>query len=428
MDAAEQLVRRHDILPKVEGATIRDIPRGPRNPARRAQFHHPVQRKREPVSEQARAIWCRKNNSLHLRWGPHMCGRHSPLADTATDLQTMTELAWLESTKERFEYSTSKSKAMVFTKKQEPVNPGLLMNNQVVELSTKETHLGIVRTNDNRANEAVQERIKTTYALLGTGIYGINCLHPKVSLRILETYVQPTLGYGFETLNLTASNTQELEAFMRGLLRRIQLLPQESASCANHILLGTLPMEAFLDSQVLGLFGRTLRLENAKEKELIWRQLALKDSDSSSWTQKVRKILDKYSLLSAYDLLALPPNKEEWKIETRRSIRSYWTEKTLKEAEGKSTLKWLNKTSYNPGTLHPVWENVESNPLDIKRGQIKARILTGRYTLNADLARFKKSDPTLQQRGRDHSTFHARMRPPRGQQKRVPKAPMQSLI
>ena len=163
------------------------------------------------------------------------------LADTATDLQMMTELAWLESTKERFEYSTSKSKAMVFTKKREPVNPGLLMNNQVVELSTKETHLGIVRTNDNRANEAVQERIKTarktTYALLGTGIYGINCLHPKVSLRILETYVQPTLGYGFETLNLTASNTQELEAFMRGLLRRIQLLPQESASCANHILL-----------------------------------------------------------------------------------------------------------------------------------------------------------------------------------------------
>ena len=244
MDAAEQLIRRHDILPKVEGATIRYIPRGPRNPARMAQFYHPVQRKREPVSEQTRAIWCGKNNRFHLRWSPHICGDDiALLADTVTDLQTMTELAWLESTKKRFEYSTSKSKAMVFTKKQESVNPGLLMNNQKVELSTKETHLGIVRTNHNRANEAVQERIKkTTYALLGTGIYSINCLHPKVTLRILETYVQPTLAYGFETLNLTASNTQELEAFMRCLLRRIQLLPQESASCAIHILLGTLPV------------------------------------------------------------------------------------------------------------------------------------------------------------------------------------------
>ena len=29
------------------------------------------------------------------------------LADTVTDVQTMTELAWLESTKERYEYSTS---------------------------------------------------------------------------------------------------------------------------------------------------------------------------------------------------------------------------------------------------------------------------------------------------------------------------------
>ena len=57
------------------------------------------------------------------------------LADTVTDLQTMTELAWLESTKERYEYSTSKSKAMGFTKKRKSVNPGLHMNNQEVELS-----------------------------------------------------------------------------------------------------------------------------------------------------------------------------------------------------------------------------------------------------------------------------------------------------
>ena len=70
----------------------------------------------------------------------------------------------------------------------------------------------------------------------------------------------------------------ELEAFMHGLLRRIQLLPQESALCTFHILLRTLPVEAFLDYQVLGLFGRILRLKNAKENDILWRQLALKDS------------------------------------------------------------------------------------------------------------------------------------------------------
>ena len=56
-----------------------------------------------------------------------------------------------------------------------------------------------------------------------------------------------------------------------------------------------------------------IRLENAKEKELLWRQLALKDSGSYSWTQKVRKILDNYSLLSEYDLLALPQPRKSGK-------------------------------------------------------------------------------------------------------------------
>ena len=192
---------------------------------------------------------------------------------------------------------------------------------------------------------------------------------------------------------------------MLGLLRRIQLLPQESASCAIHILLGTLPVEAFLDSKVLRLFGHILRLENTKEKEILWSQLALKDSGSSRGIQKVRKILDKYSLLSAYDLLALPPTKEEWKVKTSRAIRLYWADQTCKEAEGKSTLKWLHTASYKPGNLHPVWETVESNPLDIKRGQVKARILTGRYTLNADLAKFKKSDPTFKLCNKEDETI-----------------------
>ena len=55
-------------------------------------------------------------------------------------------------------------------------------------------------------------------------------------------------------------------------------LPQESALCAFHILLRTLPVEAFLDYQVLGLLGCILRLKNAKKNDLLWRQLALKDS------------------------------------------------------------------------------------------------------------------------------------------------------
>ena len=70
-----------------------------------------------------------------------------------------------------------------------------------------------------------------------------------------------------------------------------QNLPKETASCTLHILTGTTPIEANVDTQVLNLFIRILNLREAKEKDILQRQLALKDLDSLSWTQRVRKTL-----------------------------------------------------------------------------------------------------------------------------------------
>ena len=121
------------------------------------------------------------------------------------------------------------------------------------------------------------------------------------------------------------------------MLKRIQYLPAETANCALHILLETQPVEAKLDTMVMSLYVRVLHVHASKEKAIVIGQLSLKDLDSASWTQKVRKI--------------------------------------LLEASNNSSLRYLNYDTYAPGKLHHIWASAEPNRLDIKKAQVKARLL-----------------------------------------------------
>ena len=40
------------------------------------------------------------------------------------------------------------------------------------------------------------------------------------------------------------------------------------------------------------------------------------------------------------------------------------------------------------GVCHPVWKTVRNSPKDIEKAAIKARILTGTYTLQANRSKF----------------------------------------
>ena len=317
------------------------------------------------------------------------------LSSTHLELQAMAHIAADEASIQRYQYSSSKSKVMLTGKADsKPIE----MNTRTVEYSIVESHLGIKRTNDTKTNEAVQDRIKaaqrSAYALLGAGMYGMQGLHPKTTLKLIMSYIIPTLTYGLEVLSISSQNLQKLEVFFRNLLRRTQNLPKKTASCALHILTGTTPIEAYIDTQVLSLLIRILNLREAKEKDILQRQLALKDLDSLSWTQKVRKTLHKYHFPSAFDLLENPPYKSHWKRQVHHAIATFWTYCLTQQAEEKKTLSLLNPYTYTLGSLHPVWNAVETHRYDILQGQIKARILVGRYTLQDDMAKYKNSDPT----------------------------------
>ena len=88
------------------------------------------------------------------------------------------------------------------------------------------------------------------------------------------------------------------------------------------------------------------------ESRIAERQLALKSAKSKSWFVEVNKLLSKYGLPSAHDLLAKLPSKHLWKVLVHKAVHNFWNEKLRTEAEQKVSLKYLNIDNCKIGNLH----------------------------------------------------------------------------
>jgi hypothetical protein len=66
-------------------------------------------------------------------------------------------------------------------------------------------------------------------------------------------------------------------------------------------------------------------LNSRLSKESSRRQLAIKDQNSNSWFTHIRKLLQKYNLPTAYDLMERPPTKWKWKAMLNKAVKEYHT-------------------------------------------------------------------------------------------------------
>jgi hypothetical protein len=259
-----------------------------------------------------------------------------------------------------------------------------------LEIVDTQLHLGIVRTADGKANATVEKNIKTarrtSYALMGAGLHGLNGLHPSACMKIWDTYVLPILTYGLDVLRLTATNILDMERVRLNALKRYQNLPTRTATEGVYILSGALPIEAILDRQMLTLLGNVARYPGTAEYDILLRQLAVKDDSSNSLIITMRNLLSKYDLPTAWQVFSTRPSKDNWKLLVRRAVRNYWIHRITTDAEKKSTLEYLNINAYDPGRLHPVWSSTNLNPHDIRRATAKVKILTGTYQLETRVA------------------------------------------
>ena len=76
----------------------------------------------------------------------------------------------------------------------------------------------------------------------------------------------------------------------------------------------------------------------------------------------------------------------------KQAVSAYWTTRLVEDAMTKSTLTHCFTGNLRIGQVHMVWESIQPNLQDVKRGHVKARLLTGTYMFQSTKFRFNSSD------------------------------------
>ena len=264
------------------------------------------------------------------------------------------------------------------------------INAQPIPVNHISTHLGIDRTSMS-ANATVDARILTArgtlYALMGAGLHGMNGLPIATSTHLYMVYVLPRLLYGLETISIDRPRLKSLEIFHRTTLRCIIGLPERSAIAALHIITGQPTVEAHIHMRLLTLLHSML-CSPGPAQEIILRQYAIKDR-TNSWVKIAKDILYEYDLPCIADIFLESPTKAEWKRSVKTAVLEKITTSMEKEANSKSTLKYLHK-EFKPFNAHHTVINVNSTR-DVTRAATKLRLLTGTYLLQDKLFKLGKS-------------------------------------
>ena len=166
------------------------------------------------------------------------------------------------------------------------------------------------------------------------------------------------------------------------------------ANVATYSLLGVEPIEAVIDKLILIFFGSILQNKDTIEYRIIERQISMDKPTGKSFASLVYDKLRKYKLPDLMDLMENPIEKHKWKKLVKQQIEIYWEEAWIEEKQTKSTLKFLNLQHPLFENSHQVWKTVPKNSMEVKKAEVKARLLTGTYMLKETKAKFSRNTDT----------------------------------
>jgi hypothetical protein len=266
------------------------------------------------------------------------------------------------------------------------------------------THRGIKKDNKSKTGtkEVVADKIqiarRTVYALMGAGLHGLSGLNPRASIHLINCYVIPRRLYRLDVIQLSAIDVKNLNVYFNKLIKQIQHPPERTANAGALLLIGQIPIEGQIHKRMLCTFRNAIANTNSVEKNIAYRQLAIKSNDSKSWFIKIVQITQIYDLPSPYDLMETPPNKRKWKKIVTDSVNLYWSLKLKDEVDSKTTLKYLNVDDVMIDITHNIWYSGGAEPYAVNRSCVKAKLACGTYTLQKDRSKFSKhsASPTCQ--------------------------------
>lgn len=288
---------------------------------------------------------------------------------------------------------------LAVSSKKDPVLPECTwsLGDAEMPITDSFSHLGITWVDGNPdVSERIQLARRTVYSLMGAGLHGENGSSPAASVKLINTYVLPRLIHGLEATVLPQKDLKAMSNYYKNLLRQVQGLPPRVATEAIYLLTGTLPLEAVLHERVLNLLGSVYRLkEGHRLRELGDRQM-MNGPRSHSWFVYARKVATSYGI-EIDSLGGVTWRKSSWKSYVKASIKQTSWASLIKGATNKSSLQWLDMSPLKLGQCHPIWTSCMSSPYQVKRAMVRAKLLTGCYSLQENYATWYDSEsPTCQ--------------------------------
>ena len=203
------------------------------------------------------------------------------LSSSDTELQLMFSLAYINSQEKRYtihpQKRTAQRRCVKSTVRKSEILDSWLLGSKKVQVEPKLTHLGLLRAEKAESTLNIVERIsvarRTLYALIKTRVHGTTGLNPRISYRIYQVYVIPRLLYSLVVMSLSDTHIAQLQRFHISTPRKLQSLPERTASSAVQLLLGALPIQAELHKRQLSLLHSVVCSGNQRIKGLMERQL-----------------------------------------------------------------------------------------------------------------------------------------------------------
>jgi hypothetical protein len=276
--------------------------------------------------------------------------------------------------------------------------PDLQLNNTRLEIQNTAIHLGVLQGSDKdiniqRIEKSITTATRTIYALFGAGCHGRNGVNPVVTRKLWTTYIQPRFLYGTELWMLSDNQYDRLERFQRNKLRMLQDLPTRTANIAVLGMMGLPPVQGQVEKRILSMFRNISSKPDNIEYSIAQRQLAVKSASSKSWFRYVDDILIKLQLPDAHSILANPPSKAAWKKMVDKAISHYYETYYKNDAEerGLSSIQYLSAKTLDFQQAATVWKQSTSSLQDTRKAIVKARLMTGTLSLQAQEAKFKRN-------------------------------------
>jgi hypothetical protein len=111
------------------------------------------------------------------------------------------------------------------------------------------------------------------------------------------------------------------------------------------------------------------------EYHILSRELAMKNENGKIFINRIQEILEKYGFGKVEEYLHSPKAKEIWNIIVKKHQNKFWKETCKEDQKKKKTLEYLQLQEYITKP-HNIWHSVKNSEIDVKAGEIKAKIVT----------------------------------------------------